>query len=159
MSTRIIEGLDGMARAFERMALEEHAVISESIGVAAHIVKKHVDEAFGDKTKLAELSPYTVAERESLGYSPDEPLLRDGSLLRDKVELEHHGFESGVGSAEPIQVYSEMGWVNSRTGRSVPPRAVFRIALHESEPKIMAVIDEAVEMLVNGRAIPREPEE
>jgi hypothetical protein len=155
VSTRSFDGLGAFEAALARMAVEQHVVLSETVGIAAHITHRHVTETFGDQSKLAALSPFTQADRESMGYTPADPLLRDGSLLRDHVEIEHHDLEAGVGSAEPVQLYSEMGFVNHRTGRSVPPRPVFKIGLDESEVPINTEIDAAVELLIDGRWRPR----
>lgn len=63
------------------------------------------------------LAPHTQQERERLGYTPDDPLLRSGAL-RDTVSHVISGTEAVIGSDSDVMVYQELGTP------SIPPRAV-----------------------------------
>ena len=117
---------------------------------ASIILERRVKKIYGDNTKLAHLAPATVQERIDLGYSPDDPLLRTGELLRDKVERFHSGMTAAVGTHEIINAYHEFGYVNARTGTSVPPRPVFKIALEEMEEDVEILLQAAAGRLLEG---------
>jgi hypothetical protein len=51
---------------------------------------------------------------------------------------------------EPIMAYHEFGYV-SRGGTPVPPRPVFEIALYQSEPEVIALMESAVETILGGK--------
>ena len=147
---RFINGLGGLALVLTSLVVEEKIVIDETMGASTHILHKRITEVFGDRTKLAELSQWTQDERTALGFSPNDPLLRNGKLLRDHVEREHLGNVGRVGSDEIVQYYSEMGYVNARTGTSVPPRPTFRIGLAESKEEIVTAFTDALGFLFLG---------
>lgn len=65
----------------------------------------------------AELAEFTVQDRLAQHYSPDEPLLRDGTL-RDSITHEVIGLEAVIGSTSDIMVYQELGTLK------IPPRPV-----------------------------------
>ncbi len=110
------------------------------LGATARILSRKVKSLYGDKV-FADLAPATPAQRVRLGYAPNRPLLRSGALLRDQVEMGVAENVAGAGTPEVINAYHEYGYVNARTGRPVPPRPVFKLALEESAPKIMAMIE------------------
>jgi hypothetical protein len=85
---------------------------------------------------LAPLSEATQADRISKGFSPNEPLLRDGTLLRDKEEVAAVGSIAVVGNEEIISLFHELGYINSRTGKAVPARPVHLLGLEASAPEV-----------------------
>lgn len=150
MIQRTFEGLGELAEFLESsVAIHEEAIAAVAAGSAAVLHDRAV-KTFGDKSKLAPLAQSTQDERAALGYTPDEPLLRDGKLLRDSVEQAHSPTMAAIGSSEPIMAYHEYGYVNARTGTSVPPRPVFKITLIESVAQIEEMIGEAVELTLGG---------
>jgi phage gpG-like protein len=114
-----------------------------AIGAAADILLRRTKAEFGDRA-LADLADATQKDRVAKGFSPDEPLLRDGSLLRDSVESEVGEDFAAVGTAEKVMYYHEFGYINARTGNAVPARPVFRIALDESAAPIQKITEALV---------------
>jgi hypothetical protein len=157
MIRRTFNGLGELARFLERGAgLHEEAIAAVAAGSAV-VLQERVRKTFGDSNKLASLEQATQDERTALGFSANDPLLRDGKLLRDSVERVHTRTAAGVGSAEKILMYHELGYVNKRTGKSVTPRPVFKIALVESAAEIEGMINEAIEFtLVGAKSSPLE---
>lgn len=141
---RHFEGLAQFADFLERGAALHEEMVAAAVGLSAEILFKHAYDDIGDSTKLADLAQATQDERERLGYAPNEPLYRDGALLRDSLERVHDRDVAGIGSSEPIFAYHEFGYVNARTGEPVPPRPVFRIALQESEDEIGEVLEQTI---------------
>lgn len=145
MITKIIPGgFAGLSRAFAKLAAEEPVIIATSMMLSAPVLERNVKKTIGDKSKLAALSQFTQDDRTAMGYSPDEPLLRDASLLRDHIESAHSATEAGVGSNEPVQLYSELGFLNSRTGTSVEPRPALKIGVLDSEAEVVAIFETAI---------------
>lgn len=142
MLERHFRGLEQFAKFLERQAVESVAATEAAAVAVTDVLYENAHKTFGDVSKLESLAPATQEERARLGYSENEPLLRDGSLLRDNVEKEHGPVTGGIGSAEMVQLYHELGYVNARTGTSVPPRPVFKIALDESEPVVLELQQE-----------------
>lgn len=132
----------------ETAALHEER-LSTGVGMASVILEKEVRGTFGDASKLQDLATATQDERVKKGFTANDPLLRDGSLLRDSIERVHAGLIAGVGSAEPVMVFQELG-----TRRGIPPRPVFAISLKEAKEKIEAAIDMAVGVSIG--AVPPE---
>jgi len=85
----------------------------------------------------APLADVTQAARVSLGYTPDDPLLRSGGL-RDSVSHEINGLEAVIGSDSDIMVYQELGT------DKIPPRAVLGPAAIRNKALIMRTLGHAV---------------
>jgi hypothetical protein len=123
-------------------AEQQILAMNESASVAAEILFEHALGIYGEHPPLAELAEATKEERSKIpGITTDDPLFRTGSLLRNKVEYLHtpsvrEGLNdvaiAAVGSPEIINLYHEVGYVNARTGRPVPPRPVFMITGQET---------------------------
>jgi phage gpG-like protein len=88
----------------------------------------------------APLAASTQAERERLGYTPDDPLLRSGEL-QDSVSHVVSGTEAVIGSDSEVMVYQELGTP------TIPPRAVLGPAAIRNKPLIQRTLGLAV---VNG---------
>jgi len=88
--------------------LWEHEMLEK----AAEIVENEAKRVIGTYDYgWPQLSESTQEQREALGYSPNEPLLRDGTHIRDTIEhavddMEHASY---VGSNSKIAVYQELG--------------------------------------------------
>ena len=141
-----IEGLEHFAGFLEKRASAFELPFFAATEAISFALEEKVLEVFGDNTKLADLAPATQAEREALGYEANEPLFRDGALLKDHIEREAQGLVAGVGSAEPVQLYHEMGYINARTGNPVPPRPVFEIGLKDSEVAVTEILGAATQV-------------
>lgn len=152
MIKRVFEDLEQFTEFLEAsVAIHKEAIAAVAMGSAA-LMHERATKTFGDTSKLAPLAQATQDERTSLGFTPDKPLLRDGSLLRDSVEKAYTPTMAAIGSDEPIMLYSEYGFVNARTGTSVPPRPVFKITAIESIPAIEEMLEEAIELTLGGVA-------
>jgi len=75
----------------------------------------------------APLAEFTVNDRLAQGYSPDDPLLREGHL-RESITHEVGPMEAVIGSDSDIAVYQELGTVK------IPPRPFLGPAvIHEEK--------------------------
>jgi hypothetical protein len=126
------EGLERVARKVEATAKAEIGVYQDGIG------------PFGAWPALAES---TQEERSRLGYSPNDPLLRDGTL-RDSIGHEVAELEAVIGSTSDIMFYQEFG-----TAR-IPPRPVLGPAAERNHEAILEILGGAVvEGLIGGSII------
>lgn len=154
MQTRVLDGLGELSLVIESWIAKLPVEVAETTTIAAKLVEKAAKDTYGDLDKLAPLAEATQVERERLGYTPNDPLLRDGSLLRDSVKINRIAPDTAViGSDEPVALYHETGYVNARTGRPVPPRPVFRIAAEETAAAVEQLAEGTV-MRVFGREVP-----
>lgn len=149
MAKREFASFESFTRFLERTPVLQREALEAAAGLTAKVVKRNVRAAFGDSSKLAHLAPATQADRVAKGYTPDDPLLRTGELLRDSIEddfspLMGGGAVAGVGSPEEVLKYHEFGYINARTGNAVPPRPVLQTGLKESVPEITAALKGAV---------------
>lgn len=124
-----------------------------AIRQATDVLAKKTKAQFGSHA-LAELSEATQADRIAKGFTPNDPLKRDGSMLRDSVEEEAGEGYAAVGSPEPVAGYQEFGYLNARTGRPVPPRPAFKMGLEESAAPIMAIIEAMVGATLGMTEVP-----
>src|SRR5438270_79801 len=94
--------------------------------VGGELIFEHAFEMYGENPPLADLAPATQADRVKRGYTPNDPLLRNGALLRAQVTKQvkrvvRRGAidesSAGAGSPEKINLYHELGYMNARTGR------------------------------------------
>jgi hypothetical protein len=126
------------------LSLLEFAGLTASLGIKAEVHKHEALEKAAETVEKEakrvigtydygwpELAESTQAERASLGYPEDEPLLRDGTL-RDSIE---HKFVSAdevqVGSDSDIAVYQELGTVR------IPPRSFLASAAAAKEKEVV----------------------
>jgi hypothetical protein len=145
---KMIHGFGGLSKLCARIAIEVDPMIEVCCAASAPILEKNVKAVFGDQSKLPGLAQATQDARTALGFSPADPLLRDASLLRDHIESAHTATTASVGSSEPVQLYSETGFVSIRSGVSVPPRKTLRIGVLESEHEVVAVFEAGVGLLL-----------
>ena len=115
----------------------QHEALERAAELVEHTAKKVIGTY---DLQWAALSEFTKEDRVSKGFPADEPLLRTGQL-RESI---HHSVnmrgiigswnEARVGSNSDIAVWQELGFVNTRTGRSVPPRSfLMGSAIHKEE--------------------------
>lgn len=140
--TRRFEGLASFAHFLDERVVAMVPIGRLMVAEGTRVLARETRAAYG-KHDLAELAQATQDERVRLGYAPDDPLLRDGSLLRDSVEEETTANESRVGTSEPIAAYHEFGYMNVRARKAVPPRSAFRNALVRVGPAIIGLMQDA----------------
>ncbi len=150
-------GLLGLVERLAFAALAVHEAGEGALEKCAQRIEDTAKSEFGsyqDATgpfpAWAELAESTKEQRVALGYSEDEPLLREGTL-RDSIEHETHGAEAVIGSTSEIMPYHEFG-----TSR-IPPRPVLGPALDRNEEFIKDTIGKAMAgaMLGDGTAVHR----
>lgn len=95
-----------------------------------------------------ELKQSTQRERERLGFTPNDPLLRTGDL-RDSISHETHGLEAAVGSTSQVMVWQEMGT------ETIPPRSVLGLAAQRREREVVKLIGAAVVSELMGKRVTR----
>lgn len=129
-------------RAKNELEIPTEAVMKATEAVAKEVIGTY---AFG----WPQLSPSTQADRVSLGYPANEPLLREGDLrasIESKAELAIEGAEGVVGSHSLIALWQELG-----TSR-IPPRSFLGGALMRAGPTIELTFGQfAMSLLSLGR--------
>ena len=127
-----------------KVAVQEHTLLERGLVEAAKVVQQaardkigHYQDASGPFQEWAPLKMTTIAERIRLGYTPNDPLLRDGTL-RSSIVREVHGLEAVIGSKMTIAAYQEFG-----TSR-IPPRPFLGPAAQEKRDEIMRIAGRAV---------------
>jgi hypothetical protein len=111
----------------------------------AQAVKRHIQETYGDASKLQDLAESTQAERVRLGYTPNDPLVRTGELLRDSIKIEYDSLGFRVGSEEPVAEYQEFG-----TAR-IPPRPAIAIGSAAALPEVEAIAGATMKAMTGNR--------
>jgi phage gpG-like protein len=113
-------------------AAEATAHLGETL--MAETVKTHIKDVYGDSGKLQDLADSTQEERARLGYSPNDPLVRTGQLLRDSIKIAYDPKGFAVGSEEPVAAFQEFG-----TGH-IPPRPAIAIGASEAMPEVREIM-------------------
>jgi hypothetical protein len=132
------------AQHLANLSMQFHVVAQAGLDDACKVIEKTAKDeigtyqpAVGAFQPWAPLADSTVADRVAKGYSPDEPLLREGDL-RDSIGREVHAVEAAVGSTSQIMVWQELG-----TSR-MPPRAVLGPAAIRSKDAIERILGKRV---------------
>lgn len=125
------------------MATAVEVVAQQTLGKAARLIEReakaeigHYQPATAHFAAWAPLADATVEDRVRKGYSPDEPLLREGTL-RDSIGHQVSGLEALVGSTSDIAVYQELGT------STIPPRAFLGPAAIRKKEQIEKLIGAA----------------
>ena len=116
-------------RALERVAAKVERTAKSEFGVYQPPV--------GEFPGWPELADSTQEEREHLGFTPNDPLLRTGEL-RDSIEHEVDELEAVVGSTSEIMPYQELGT------SKIPPRPVLGPALVRNRHEVVKQLGGAV---------------
>lgn len=126
------------------VAVAQHTTLERGLDAAARVVQQAARDKIGhyqDESApfpgWAPLKLTTIAERIRLGYTPNDPLLRDGTL-RASIVRETHGLEAVIGSKMPIAAYQEFG-----TSR-IPPRPFIGPAALENRDEILRLAGRAM---------------
>lgn len=129
-------------------------VLHEALHVGLEVVAAKINKTAKDEIGIyqpevgpfpawPELAEFTVQDRLAQHYSPDEPLLRDGTL-RESYTHEVEGLEAVIGSDSDIAVYQEVGTAK------IPPRPVLGPAAIHDEKFMMETIGTAAVAAIGG---------
>lgn len=99
--------------------------------------------AVGPFSAWPSLAESTQTERERLGFTPDDPLLRRGDL-RESIEHEVSGMTAVIGSKDDVAAYQEFGT------DKIPPRPFMGPAVIHNEKVIVNVLGGAVARGISG---------
>jgi phage gpG-like protein len=153
--TRVFNGLGEFGRFLGKTAALSVAAQEAGTALQSEVLYKRVRSIFGDSSKLAPISQDSTGQLRSDGGAGG-PLYIDGELLKDKTEKEHGLNFAGVGSAEPLQLVHEVGFVTSPLSmipnKQVPGRPVYEIALKESQADLAAIVDDVVAVTLGARS-------
>ncbi|EON13155.1 bacteriophage-like protein [Pandoraea sp. SD6-2] len=104
----------------------------------------HYQTSVGPFSAWAPLAEATKADRVASGFTPDDPLLRTGSL-RDSIGHQVSHLEAIIGSPDDRMVWQELGT------DKIPPRPVLGPAAVESKKEIERIVaGAAVSGLLGG---------
>lgn len=141
---KTLGSLAELAYELERGTLGAIVSAHNAMHAAAKLVQKDAQgrigqyqAATGPFDAWAELADSTKKDRVNKGYTPDDPLLRDGTL-RDSIEVEIAPLEAVIGSKEDIAAYQEFGTA------TIPPRPFLGPAAFDNLEKIEKLIGKAV---------------
>ena len=154
----------GLARHLERLAAfgpEVTDAIAEKAGETIRDDAKaklgHYQGAAGPFDAWAPLSPWTQIERQELGFTPNDPLLRSGQL-RDAIESSviHDGAVVGIKPGphvDPRGHVEDVGEIAIRMelGGLAPARPFLGPAAFESKKKVGTLAAIAVIAWITGR--------
>lgn len=121
----------------EQAALERCLVLIQN---TAQMEFGHYQSATGSFPAWPELAESTKERRETLGYTPNDPLLMSGQMRADSGH-EVSGLEGVVGSFDPKMPYHEFGTM------TIPARPVWGPAALKNRDRIEMYLGAAV---VNG---------
>ncbi len=121
---------------------------AQAIEVTAKGEFGHYQPAAGPYEAWPPLAAVTIKDRVRKGFSPNEPLLRTGSL-RDSIGREVDGLEAVVGSTSDVMVYQELGTP------TIPPRPVLGPAAIRSEDEIREAVGRALVTAMVGAQVVR----
>ena len=117
--------------------------VEEGAEVVLHsvrdIVGHYQTSALGPYPAWEPLSPWTTSDRESQGYSPNDPGLRDGTM-RDSYQMHVGGTHAYVGSDDIRAVWFEEGTGPSSRGGPQPPRLVLTLAAWRDSGKVFRMV-------------------
>lgn len=125
--------------------------LHQGLKKVAVVIETRAEAKFGDYqsgvgpfSAWAPLAESTKAERVASGFTPDDPLLRSGSL-RDSVEHQVSHLEAIIGSPDERMAWQELGT------DKIPPRPVLGPAAVESRREIERIVaGAAVSGLLGG---------
>jgi hypothetical protein len=125
------EGLERAAKLVERQAKQE-------IG--------HYQDQAGPFVAWAELADATKADRTRLGYTENDPGLRDGTM-RDSIEHVTGTHEAEIGSNDEHLVFFELGTEKQA------PRSVLGTAAVLTGEKAAEIVGEGVAFALMGKGV------
>lgn len=133
------------------MAAATDRSLHQGLKKVAVVIEKRAEGKFG--TYQTSVGPFgaweplaesTKADRVASGFTPDDPLLRSGSL-RDSIQHQVSHLEAVIGSPDARMAYQELGT------DKIPPRPVLGPAAVESKKEIEKIVaGAAVSGLIGG---------
>ncbi|CAN7329508.1 hypothetical protein LJR084_001925 [Variovorax sp. LjRoot84] len=134
-----LDSFGALGAHFARLAVAGEAVSHHVAAEGAKAIQADAKSRFGvyqdgegGFPAWANLAPATVDDRIRLGFTPDDPLLRSGTL-RDSIKVTAVGSEAAVGSTDPVMLYQEQGTSN------IPPRPVLGPAGFNSKKTVAPI--------------------
>lgn len=143
---------------FGELVLASAIMDHEALTAAAKIVEKeakseigHYQSGGGQFAPWAELADYTKDERVRLGFSENDPGLRNGDMrdsIGHKIDVPILGHaEAVVGSNDDHLVWFELGTPHQ------PPRSVLGLAAHNKAPEVVEIIGGFVVKALVGKDV------
>lgn len=135
----LISFVEKLAAAEIAIQAETHAALDEAAKVIQRDAKRrigHYQDAVGPFQDWADLTDETQAQRERMGFTPNDPLLRTGEL-KDSIVREVEGNTAVIGSHLDKAEYMEFGT------KRVPPRPFLGPASFANSEKVQELIGEA----------------
>jgi phage gpG-like protein len=126
-------------------AIELEIVKHELLDEAGHIVETEAKRVLGTyEYGWPQLADSTQTERERLGFTPNDPLLRTGDL-KESIEHTVHGLSSvDIGSNNLYAKFQELG-----TDR-IPPRSFLAGAAAHEGAKIAETVGRCYQAVLEG---------
>lgn len=147
----IVTDLERLAAHFARLEHTFAETIEHSLEQAAKLIQHdaqqrigHYQQEVGPFPAWAELAPETQVERARLGFTPNDPLYRTGSLYRS-IEYDIGYREATIGSREKVAAWMEFG-----TSR-VPPRPFLGPAWFSNIDRIRAIVGHFTVRALEGK--------
>jgi phage gpG-like protein len=137
---RVFAGMAQFAAFMARSRAVEFAADTAGRAAAAQFIMERVRERIGHEDLLPPpLAPSTQEERERLGYSSDETLLREGDLQESYLwdhETPIIARHTVVGSADPKALYHEFGVEDAGRNHAtvIPARAPLASTMTDHDP-------------------------
>jgi hypothetical protein len=136
----------GAIEMFTVMGLEAGHENHKALDRCGKLVAKEVYRVIGTYDYgWPQLGPSTQSQREFLGFEPNDPLLRTGSM-RDSVWYKVEHDQVTIGTDNQIAVWQELGTTR------IPPRPFLEGALHQKTPEVLDVIGRTVVGHLSGEA-------
>jgi len=151
--TKKLNSLAELAAVLSVNTVRTLAAMENSMALAARVVQEDAKERIGEYQEAAgpyplwePLAESTEAEKARLGYPPDAPLLRDGTL-RDSIVTEHHALEAIIGSKMPVAAFQEFGT------SKMPARPFLGPAAFANRKKITRIIGRTATAALSGEVV------
>jgi hypothetical protein len=141
--------LEEFAAHLASAAIELEIVKHELLEDVGHLVETEAKRVIGTYDYgWPQLAASTQAQRERLGFTPNDPLLRTGGL-RESIGHHVNGLESvDIGSNDPKARWQELG-----TDR-IPPRPFLAGAAAQKAPEIAEHVGRCYQAILLGGASP-----
>jgi hypothetical protein len=135
--------IENLSRIPERVPMYMTAAAEATAKNTVNRIKR----VFGDLDQLAPLAESTQAERESLGFTPNDPLLRTGQLrdsITSKIGEVGNGIRVEVGTTDPKMLFLELGTVH------MPSRPAIQLGVIDADRSNFQIMIDASKAMVTG---------
>ncbi len=140
----------GLADRIAQMRMQAQERLPEVLDAIGAEIEKDAKDEIGtyQRENMGELRPWdeltkgTQADRVRAGFSPNDPLLRSGTM-RDSITHTVEGNRVVIGSDDPIALYQELGTRGPGVGSSgyhVPPRPFLATAAYRNRDRIVEAV-------------------